>query len=320
PYPEARRLRGVQFPTMHAGLEAMRKIMQAGLSPMVLRLYDELDTYLVGSGQGDGFFKKLLAGARKHDAPEEKRVLGKPREHAPSILREASRALRRKAVGGVLNYATLLNKAFDLTLKECLLVLGFEGDPRHIEAEEKLALEISKGEGGVDLGTAPGERWLRKRHSVSYRLSIVYDQGIFADTIEVAITWDKLEALYHAMREAVAPEALIMAHFSHAYPEGCSIYFTFAAAGANPKTNWKQYGLIWRKAMDACDAAGGTISHHHGVGYSKALWMDRELGGATPLLLAAKAALDPKGLHNPSKLGFDMAKVPQWAPLAGGRG
>ncbi|MCA9771845.1 MAG: FAD-binding oxidoreductase [Myxococcales bacterium] len=319
-YPEARRLRGIQFPTMHDGLEAMRLLLQAGLDPMVLRLYDELDTFLVGSGKGDGAFSKLLGAVRsggkakteeKKEAPEPE-VRGGQKTPGSTVFREVSRAVRRRAVGTALGYAGIMNKAFDLTLKECLLILGFEGNRRYTEAQEKLALEICAEAKGRDLGTAPGERWLRKRHSVSYRLSIVYDQGIFADTIEVATTWDKLETLYHTMRDAVASEALIMAHFSHAYPEGCSIYFTFAGSSASPRTNWKQYAEIWKRAMDACTAVGGTISHHHGVGVLKAPWMEQELGGAMPLLRAAKAVLDPKDLHNPSKLGLGPVDLPQW--------
>ncbi len=42
--PEERRFRGVVFPDLHAGLEAMRKIMRASIVPCLARLYDEEET------------------------------------------------------------------------------------------------------------------------------------------------------------------------------------------------------------------------------------------------------------------------------------
>src|SRR5207249_4489729 len=42
PAPEARHMRGFRFPRVGAGCEAIRRVMQRGLRPSVVRLYDEL--------------------------------------------------------------------------------------------------------------------------------------------------------------------------------------------------------------------------------------------------------------------------------------
>ena len=44
PMPEERRFRGVMFPDLHSGLEAMRRIMRMGVVPCLARLYDEEET------------------------------------------------------------------------------------------------------------------------------------------------------------------------------------------------------------------------------------------------------------------------------------
>ena len=62
-----------------------------------------------------------------------------------------------------------------------------------------------------------------------------------------------------------------MAHFSHAYREGCSIYFSFAGRGRTDV-----YDKTWRDALAAARAAGGTVTHHHGVGSLKAVEAARE--------------------------------------------
>ena len=40
--------------------------------------------------------------------------------------------------------------------------------------------------------------------------------------------------LYHSVRAAIGRHAVVMAHFSHAYADGCSIYFTFAGTRPSP--------------------------------------------------------------------------------------
>ncbi len=95
-----------------------------------------------------------------------------------------------------------------------------------------------------------------------------------------------------------------MAHFSHAYAQGCSIYFSVASTGRTLGDRLKRYDDLWNDALEACMKADGALSHHHGIGMLKAKWMETELGGASPLLKGLKRAIDPKGIMNPGKLGI----------------
>jgi alkyldihydroxyacetonephosphate synthase len=186
----------------------------------------------------------------------------------------------------------------------CLLIVGFEGDRTLCEAEARAAAIELERAGGRDLGEGPGLRWLRHRYAVSFRMQKVFDAGAFVDTMEVATSWDKLLELYRAVREAVSPLAFVMAHFSHAYSDGCSIYFTFAARGATPAEAEKKYDQIWRAGLSATTKVGATLSHHHGVGLSKAPFMPEEHGTAMALYHALKDVLDPDGIMNPGKMGL----------------
>ena len=57
-----------------------------------------------------------------------------------------------------------------------------------------------------------------------------------------------------------------------------------------------------------------SLSHHHGVGLNRARFVREALGDAFGVLAAAKAALDPHGILNPGKLGFDspFGPSPAW--------
>ena len=124
------------------------------------------------------------------------------------------------------------------------------------------------------------------------------------DTMEVATTWDRVYGLYETVKQAVGPLAFIMAHFSHAYPDGCSIYFTFAGFARDPERSLELYDDVWHKALSAVSRAGATISHHHGVGRSKQAFMAEEHGRFLEVYRRLKAALDPDGVLNPGKMGL----------------
>ncbi|MGZ3442019.1 MAG: FAD-binding oxidoreductase, partial [Polyangia bacterium] len=296
PKPALQLYRGWSFPRVAAGCEAIRRLLQRNLRPACVRLYDELDSF-------------LHRGEKEHDGgtPESSAL-----EQYLSLLTPTGKSVigewKRRAIALALTRPELVNRVASTLLpyaqNGCLLIVGFEGEHGLTEAEARAAAVELERAGGQDLGEGPGQRWLAHRYAVSFRMSKVFDAGAFVDTMEVATSWDKLLELYRAVREAVSPLAFIMAHFSHAYADGCSIYFTFAARGATPADAEKKYDDIWRAGLSAVTRVGATISHHHGVGLSKAPFMPEEHGAAMEIYRALKDVLDPYGIMNPGKMGL----------------
>lgn len=274
--PQSRRFRGVMFNEIEAGMEAIRLVLQKGLRPAAVRLYDELDTFIVGAKPREAEKKGFAAFLSRIQKSVEYRMLA-----WPEVV-----GFFEKMLGG-----------------KCLLVLTFEGAAEMTRLEESLALEVCAEAGGRDLGPEPGKHWWEHRYDVSYRQSPLLEEGYFVDTFEVAATWEHLSTLYRNVRQALSGKVVVMAHFSHAYAEGCSIYFTFAGKGADEAATEALYEEVWRVAMQAALASGATLSHHHGVGLSKAAFMRQQLGAGLDMLKAIKKALDPNGILNPGKLG-----------------
>jgi alkyldihydroxyacetonephosphate synthase len=285
PRPRGQWLRGVRFPSTNAGIGAMRELFRSGLRPAVARLYDPLDS--------------LLARAAK----------GRARKEVPEALRSIVDGARPPLLRLLLRVPSLLNRAVDALAASALLVLGFEGDgpdgAADARTEGEIALRLLVAGGGTDEGPAPGERWLANRYAMGYRQSRLFSAGGFADTMEVATTWERLEGLLRAVREAVAPHAFVLAHFSHGYLEGCSIYFTFvglAGPSGGATVSASTYDACWQSALSAACAAGATLSHHHGIGLHKQSFLPREHGHGMLQLRALKRAFDPHGILNPGKL------------------
>ena len=94
----------------------------------------------------------------------------------------------------------------------------------------------------------------------------------------------------------------MMAHLSHVYADGASLYFTFAFAREVDR-EIEQWLAIKTAASEAIVANGGTISHHHGVGTDHLKWVHAEKGPVgSALLRSIKEQVDPKGILNPGKL------------------
>ncbi|MEW6309230.1 MAG: FAD-binding oxidoreductase [Bacillota bacterium] len=184
-----------------------------------------------------------------------------------------------------------------------LLVAVCEGDAALVgltgEALRRGAVEA----GATDCGEGPAQHWLAHRFDVSLAASLLR-RGLLVETIEVAGMWDQLGPLYAGMTAAIAGVEGTMAvsgHYSHFYPQGACLYLSLC--GFPPEDDPAAYHRhVWEAAMGACLAAGGTISHHHGVGRVRQPYLEAERGGSLQLLRAVKGALDPAGLLNPGLL------------------
>ncbi|HVY60155.1 MAG TPA: FAD-binding oxidoreductase, partial [Planctomycetota bacterium] len=275
PLPEARRFLCYRFPGVAAGLGAIRRVLRRGLRPSVVRLYDPLDT-LVGVSGGGGT-KGVVAEAAKAVFERAKHLLLAHPDWAPLLDHLA---------GG------------------CHAVFVCEGDRDLADLEARAIAAEAALAGAEDRGPGPAEHWMAHRYDVSYKGAPIFREGGFVDTMELAAPWDAIEGVYRRVRAAIQPHAVTLAHFSHAYPEGCSVYFTFAAAVDDGAAAEARYDAIWRDGIAAAQAAGANVSHHHGVGLGKAAFMREELGGFLDAYRAVKAALDPRNVLNPGKMGL----------------
>ncbi len=184
----------------------------------------------------------------------------------------------------------------------CLLLVVCEG-PAALVAAELDAVVATVGDAPA-LGDAPVEHWLSHRNEVP-SWDLFLDREIMVDTIEIAATWDRVGALYDgvvAALQGVPGMLMASAHSSHSYVQGTNLYVTFAMKPEDFSQAEAGYLQAWTAVMEATLAGGGTIAHHHGIGRLRVPWLERELGGAYPVLRALKRALDPAGIMNPGTL------------------
>lgn len=184
----------------------------------------------------------------------------------------------------------------------CLVIAGYEG--AEVAARREAAGAVLARLGGEPLGTAPGEAWEHGRFSAPYLRDSLLAVGATVETLETAGFWAGLPRLYDAVRLSLlgslgAP--LVMCHISHVYETGASLYFTVVTAQhGDPVEQWAQA----KEAVNAAiGEAGGTISHHHGVGRDHRDAYAAEIGPlGVEILRGVKERLDPDGIMNPGTL------------------
>jgi alkyldihydroxyacetonephosphate synthase len=310
---------GGHFATLYTHIddfvESIRTITPAG--PMESRR-------LPGSGAGPSPDRMMIGseGALGIITEAWMRLQGRPQFRADAVFGfpdffAAARAVRAVAQAGLYpsNLRVIDNDEAGTygvnAYEESLLVLSFESADHPLDAWMARATELMADHGGRrhhDEGGA--RRWRTAFIRMPYARELTVPMGMINDTFETAITWDRFEAFHAAVRkatdealkEATGHSGTVSTRFTHVYPDGPALYYTFNVRGA-PGRLIEQWREIKTRASDALIAAGGTITHHHAVGRDHMPWYRAQrpnLFGKA--FAAAKRALDPAGIMNPGVL------------------
>ena len=232
----------------------------------------------------------------------------------PTVLRvsdlaETDALLAMSAPGG------LAGTAFDAYLRirgarsGSLVIVGWEGtDPNQVAAARAFARGVIGDRGGVWLGAGPGRSWERGRFHGPYVRDALMDAGYLVETFETVARWSQVADLHEQMSrrasEILGTNSYVMAHISHTYETGASLYFTVLAGGWNdPMVAAQRWSACKSELTTSLIEAGGALSHHHGIGRDHAPWLPASVGDVgMEALRGLKATLDPQNVMNPGVL------------------
>lgn len=193
----------------------------------------------------------------------------------------------------------------------CMCLMGFTGSRRMTVAARRAAFSIIRRHKGVYVGKPMGSAWKKNRFRSAYLRNTLWDLGYAVDTLETAVTWDKVTstmlAIEKSIHEAIKPadeRIHVFSHLSHVYTSGCSIYTTFLFRLAQtPHKTLSVWKRLKQAASQTIVAACGTISHQHGVGADHKEYLAAEKGEiGIQALQAMFDHLDPEHHMNPGKL------------------
>ena len=263
PLPTVRRYVGYMAPSFDAGVAAFRGMVRAGCTADVMRLADSDETATTMAMSGP----TGVAGAA------------------------FSRYLSARGV---------------TSSAGCLMILGWEGtDAGFVSARARAARSVLSSSGVVSLGSRVGSSWEKHRFDGPFLRDTLIDSGYLVETLESAASWSALSSLASLVRSSLAESLAayapyVMAHISHVYDTGASLYFTVLAQQPAEVSVWT---AAKAEVTSVLVSAGFTVSHHHGVGRDHRAGLEQEDGElGIAVLRSVKSVLDPAGIMNPGVL------------------
>ncbi|MEU4098130.1 FAD-binding oxidoreductase [Streptomyces sp. NPDC026673] len=267
--PEERGIYAYFFKNLDHGLAAMQEIAESDVSPSVTRISDAHET---------GF---SLATSKE------------------------AKGIKKTAQAGLMAY--LRKRGWNLD-DICLSFIGFEGGKAHAKRQKSIVDRIVRKHHGIGVGKGPGALYDQKKFDTPYIRDFLLDHGAAGDVSETAGPWSKLRGIHAAVYtaadrayEEIGRKGWTMSHMSHSYHSGACLYFTFAFVFGDDPLG--EYDTVKRAIQQAFVDAGGTISHHHGVGLEHAPWLEEDISTqGVEVMSGLFDVVDPGGNFNPRKI------------------
>ncbi|MBI4055444.1 MAG: FAD-binding oxidoreductase [Elusimicrobia bacterium] len=271
PWAAPRRFQSWEFKDLPAALSACRALLESGILPLVLRLYDPADRLILGPAQ------------------------------KPGILPEAFHGI-------LLRHPTWMDRALTWGEKKSwlkpLVLTIFEDSERSFLKGSARAEILFKTWGGKLLGPGPARIWWKKRYDLGFEIVEGYfRRGCFTDTLDAWAEWEKLSSLYQTLKARLRSRCLLLAHLAHFTPQGACLYLTLAGSAGSFQKTRELYRELWRMALETCIEGGAKVNHHHNIGLAKQPWIEEAVDPEWKrIYLAKKMERDPSRLFNPDKL------------------
>jgi alkyldihydroxyacetonephosphate synthase len=265
PLPEEQRYGSIIFKTFEDGIAFMYDLAQESERPASVRLVDNLQFQF---GQ---VLKPASRGAKKLKSQVEKWLVTGPLGFDPDRM--------------------------------VAVTLVFEGSREHVKQQQKKVFELARRHRGFKGGAENGKRGYLLTFGIAYIRDFVLRHHILAESFETSVPWSQAQELvdrvkariWAAHTERKLPgRPFVSSRVTQVYETGCCVYFYMAFYAKGVTDAVGAYHEIESEARKEVIAAGGSISHHHGVGKLRLPFVRDVM---SPAMITwrdqMKAALDP---------------------------
>ncbi len=179
----------------------------------------------------------------------------------------------------------------------------FEGTADEVAMQEKVVSSTAKKFGGVSGGSANGERGYMLTYGIAYIRDFLADYYIIGETYETTVPWDRIHDVCAAVERVANSEhrrlgfpgkPFTSPRITQMYHTGVCIYFTHGLYHRGVEHGEEKFAEMERNIRAAIMDAGGSISHHHGVGKLRKGFVDRVSSPESiEAVRSLKKAVDP---------------------------
>ena len=268
PIPEVQRYDSLLFPSFREGVSFMYDLTREATPPASLRLADNLQFQLS---------QTLKAKA------------------------EGLQALKRRVEKF---FVTKLRGFEPEHMVACTLL--YEGSRREVEGQEAAVQRIARRYGGMRAGAENGKRGYQLTFGIAYIRDFMMKHYILGESFETSVSWSQALSLCENVKRRLDEEyakrklpgkPFISARMTQVYQTGVCIYFYFAFYHKGIENPSQVFAELEHIARDEILRSGGSLSHHHGIGKHRRIFLPRIMSG-TALEWSAdvKRAIDPANI------------------------
>jgi alkyldihydroxyacetonephosphate synthase len=266
--PEVKKYNAIIFRDWKTGVEFMRALHDTGVLPASIRLVDNIQFR----------FSQALK-----PAPKGKDV-----------------------------YLDKVQKLFLLNVKHfdphqmVAATLVMEGSADEVAYQEKTVSAVMKKFGGIAAGATNGQRGYMLTYAIAYIRDLLAQYYIIGETYETTVPWSKIHDVCAAVERTVNEEhaaynfpgtPYTSPRLTQMYHTGVCIYFTHGFYHKGVEDPEEKFAAMEQKIRAAIMDAGGSISHHHGVGKLRKNFMGRTMSpSGARVLRDIKRNVDPENI------------------------
>ena len=274
PLPEVQKYGSIIFPSFEKGFDFLYELTRRGNLPASVRMVDNLQFQ----------FSQAL----------------KPRTSGWKVYKSAAERF----------FVTRIKGFNPHQMVACTLV--FEGGGEEVAQQEKHVYGLARSYGGMAAGGENGERGYQLTFSIAYIRDFSMNCFIIAESFETSVAWSNTLALCENVKRRVLEEhnrrglpgkPFITCRITQLYDTGVCVYFYFAFYFKGVENPSQVYGEIEEAARDEILKAGGSLSHHHGIGKLRQKFMPRIMSApALQWIADLKHAVDPANIFGSGNL------------------
>jgi len=176
--------------------------------------------------------------------------------------------------------------------------------------------KLASKHGGIRTGPKMGKSGYDLTFAIAYLRDFALSYNILAESFETFVPWSQLVSLVQLTKERIEHEyqqrllpgrPMISARVTQLYDNGACVYFYFCMSGEGIQDPSRVYSEIEHAARDTIMKAGGSLSHHHGIGKLRASFMNQvNSDGFQKVLQDMKNTIDPKNIFGAQNGSFSV--------------
>jgi alkyldihydroxyacetonephosphate synthase len=285
------------------------------ITSAIVKLFRKPDVQRYGSvlfptlGHGLDFLYELQ---REGAVPASVRVMDNTQFHFGQALQPKSDSVTAKVKSQVQKTLVTQIKGFD-PHQMAIATVVFEGSREEVEFQEKVLYRIAGAHGGMKAGAKNGERGYQLTFSIAYIRDLTFTHWAIAESFETSVPWSRALELYERVRARVRREhearrlpgnPFFTGRITQVYTSGVAIYFYLGFYCKGVADPVRMYSELEHAAREEILAAGGTLSHHHGIGKIRQDFMNEIYSpGSLAVMQRVKRAVDPGNLFGANNHG-----------------